>query len=385
MPGSARDFFTNHVIESVSESGAVDFSGDRIDVLQSRKSYTTYNVKETLEAKIVRLCKEVNEAKAEVLEHEQPSNNAAQEAGAKFRKDKSVLEGLESVLKQLQASTTGITNTNEQESTSSLAQKLYSNLSIGTHPSSSSNSKSKDEEEAVKRKNEIAQVAHLEERIARLEKIIGLAEANSTKESYRPILETLQDLKQRLKLLTSTPMTLDTSANNLRTLIASVEKLKSMRGPVGPAARNSSITTSVSTPPSVSGASGVGTGGNSDTQLVDPMSDLGSFDSTGLSQTQIVKINQLYSKLPLLERFEAILPKVLERIKCLRGIHADAESANASLKEMNSVILGLQTDLNSWQTALVGVEEKLQTFQVTSVENRKQIQEWVDDLKTRIK
>lgn len=349
----ARTFFTNTVADPDIEGA--DF-GDRIDVVHSRASYATYSVKETLEAKIARLTREVDEAKRELELEKRPAESRTGKR-SKQQQDGEVVEGLEAVLKQLQVSTSSAPST--------VDQKLFSHLTIDTESKASASKKA---DKNADHSSQISQLASLEDRISKLEKIIGLAEADSFKASYRPVLETLQDLRQRLQLLTSTPAALDMAANNLRNLIISLDKLKS-----GKATRQPSTASP--------GSSGAAAPDSSASQSEVPP----AIDGNGLPVSQAAKIDQLYSKLPVVEKFHILLPRILERLKTLRGIHADAESTNASIKDMDSAILGLKTDLKNWQSALVSVEEKLAKFETTSSGNKKEVKEWIDDLKSRTK
>lgn len=351
----ARTFFTNTVADPDIEGA--DF-GDRIDVVHSRASYATYSVKETLEAKIARLAREVDEARRELeLEKRPAESRVGKQKQSKQQQDGEVLEGLEAVLKQLQVSTSSAAST--------VDQKLFSHLTVVDTESKTGTSK-KDDDKIPNYNAQIVQLASLEDRISKLEKIIGLAEADSFKASYRPVLETLQDLRQRLQLLTSTPAALDMAANNLRNLITSIEKLKSGKATRQPSTTSPSSSGTAPDHPSTS------------------QSELPSvIDANGLPVSQAAKIDQLYSKLPVVEKFHILLPKILERLKSLRGIHADAESTNLSVRDMDSVILGLKTDIKNWQSALVSVEEKLTKFETMSSENKKEVKEWIDDLRSR--
>lgn len=272
-----------------------------------------------------------------------------QELGARAAKAEQI-DGLEDVLRQLKL-TTAAPGGGDADA------RLFKDLTVVETPVAAP---------AVQDRAMVVraeQVVQLEARVARLEKIVGLAEADASTESYRPVLETLQDVRQKLKLLTSTPAALDTAAANLRTLVGTIERLKTTKGSRQVSAVVEEGSPDAATP--LGGESG------------------GNLGSNTLSAAQVAKINRLYANLPQLEKLQMVLPKVLGRIKSLRSLHTNAESTIESIKDMDSVILGLKTDLKAWQSALVSVEEKLIQFEATSAENKQQIQEWVTDLKAR--
>lgn len=350
VPAStARTFFETAVVDIPTDGDAgfdtLSSGGGRIVTSGPRGGYATYKVKESVEAKLARLRREVEEVKMELG------------AGEKYGEQKGEVEGLQEVLKKLE-----ITTSNKTEN----SRRLYSDLNIDDEPSQET-SKSDDTSADATHRQDIKQLVQFEARVAKLESIVGLAEIDPQTVGYRPLLETLRELRQRLKLLTSTPVAVETAITNLRPLIAAMDQVKAARAPVSAstAARKPSSAAADSEPFNRSEA------------LV------ASNSSAVFSPEQAATIQKLYKDLPALAQLQTAMPKVLARLKALRRLHLDAESTNEYVGSMDAAIRGLRTDLKTWQQTLEQVEEKVGQVESTSKSNRKEVEEWVADLKSR--
>ncbi|KAM0248083.1 hypothetical protein ACHAP5_003664 [Fusarium lateritium] len=99
---------------------------------------------------------------------------------------------------------------------------------------------------------------------------------------------------------------------------------------------------------------------------------------------QEAKINALYGILPTIENLTPILPPLLDRLRSLRAIHADAATASDTLARIEKQQAEMATELKQWNDGLVKIETAIKEGN-TSVENNKQVmEEWVKDLEERM-
>ncbi|KAF5659696.1 dynactin subunit 2 [Fusarium heterosporum] len=99
---------------------------------------------------------------------------------------------------------------------------------------------------------------------------------------------------------------------------------------------------------------------------------------------QEAKINALYGILPTIENLTPLLPPLLDRLRSLRAIHADAATASDTLSRIEKQQAEMAAELKQWNEGLVKIEVAIKEGNV-SVENNKQImEEWVKDLEERI-
>ncbi|KAF4993742.1 hypothetical protein FGRMN_6269 [Fusarium graminum] len=99
---------------------------------------------------------------------------------------------------------------------------------------------------------------------------------------------------------------------------------------------------------------------------------------------QEAKINALYGILPTIESLTPLLPPLLDRLRSLRAIHADAATASDTLSRIEKQQAEMAAELKQWNEGLVKIEVAIKEGNV-SVENNKQVMEgWVKDLEERI-
>ncbi|KAM0341015.1 hypothetical protein ACHAPU_010247 [Fusarium lateritium] len=114
--------------------------------------------------------------------------------------------------------------------------------------------------------------------------------------------------------------------------------------------------------------------------------ELGRNGSTAQSEEseQEAKINALYGILPTIENLTPLLPPLLDRLRSLRAIHADAATASDTLSRVEKQQAEMAAELKQWNEGLVKIEVAIKEGKV-SVENNKQVmEEWVKDLEERI-
>ena len=200
----------------------------------------------------------------------------------------------------------------------------------------------------------LAKAADFDGRLAMLEKALGISpqelplSATGTPKSILPTLDTLQ--RQISVLSESTPSFLDSISRRVRTLTQEAERLEESRK----AAKAAQV--------ALRAAGG----------------DTASED--GEESEQAAKINALYGTLSTIENLAPILPSLLDRLRSLRAIHADAATASESLDRAEKKQAEMAADINNWREGLEKVEEAMKSGEITMGGNMKVVEGWVKDL-----
>lgn len=338
-------FFKTKVLESVNS----DLKKQHSNIVYKSR-YHSYEIEETLEAKIARLTKEVAEVQQEV-EH---NANNLHLLGTERQLDN--VEDLSEILKHIKVATLKNSNT---------AEIIPEEVSI-------SNIKSESAKQHITKHNhpvfevsssQVSKIAKMTDRLAVLEKQIGLDELDTTDTRYKPILVSLQETRQRLKLITNSPAALEASANNLKTVIDTIGKIRSLE----PSHMNPSSSSKASTDNSKSF-----------------VPDSENLDVDGTSRSTFQKVDYLYSKVDTIEKLETVMPKVLLRLKNLRELHADVLDTHSTVQEFDKLFLSLKTDVREWKEALADIQRKMDRLDVSSAENMDTIRKWNSDLNQKL-
>ena len=99
---------------------------------------------------------------------------------------------------------------------------------------------------------------------------------------------------------------------------------------------------------------------------------------------QISKINALYGTLPTIETLSPLLPPLLDRLRSMRLVHADAATAHNSLIQIESRQEVMAEDIRSWRAGLEKVEAVIEQEQKTMSGNMGAVEGWVKELEDRM-
>ena len=99
---------------------------------------------------------------------------------------------------------------------------------------------------------------------------------------------------------------------------------------------------------------------------------------------QISKINALYGTLPTIESLSPLLPPLLDRLRSMRLVHADATNAHNSLAQIESRQEAMAEDIRSWRAGLEKVEAVIEQEQKTMGGNMSAVEGWVKELEDRM-
>lgn len=105
---------------------------------------------------------------------------------------------------------------------------------------------------------------------------------------------------------------------------------------------------------------------------------------TGEESEQDAKVNALYGILPTIESLTPVLPPLLDRLRSLRVIHADAATASETLNRIEREQAEMATELKQWKTGLEKMESAVINGDETVKGNMQVMEGWVKDLEGRM-
>lgn len=231
-----------------------------------------------------------------------------------------------------------------------------------------------------------------EGRLALLEASIGISSSSnpfvsegSSKPALQPVLPALDQLTSRLSALTGllvgnvnpgsggastipglTTPHLEALSTRVRKLTTDAEALASARKRAADAAKAAQAArlTSSSEPGAVPA----------------PASD----GSNLADDEHAAKIQALYATLPTIQSLHPLLPSVLERLRSLRACHAGAAHAADSLDELEKRQAEMTSEIEQWREGLTAVEEKMREGEAALRSNVETVEPWVRDLESRM-
>ncbi|KAI9812416.1 MAG: hypothetical protein M1827_004647 [Pycnora praestabilis] len=395
-PDQARDHFSGAQIDA----NDVDFS-DRIN--GKRKSYRTTSRRrrkgddgaeelgdfsdeedESLERKLARLRREVEEVKAEFGKREAEKERTTDlegESNAATNVDE--ITTLSGVLDSLLVSKDGSQDSAEME----LARKLGTGMKAGgasnyrketptaINPTESEQPASYTVTYApsYQQNQALAKAADFDTRLTLLEKALGisssaLSDPNNQRAS-RAILPTLDMLHGHISILSETSASsLDTVSRRVRQLTQEAERLIEAR--TAAKAAQDALKLAQSADPNPGRSATNGTPKPEQPPLEDP--------------EQTSKINALYGTLSTIESLSPLLPSVLDRLRSLRAIHADAATASESLARAEKRQDEMTGEIRRWREGLEKVEGAMREGEGSLGKNMRVVEGWVKDLEGRM-
>ncbi|KAL2889776.1 Dynactin subunit 2 [Ceratocystis lukuohia] len=349
------------------DASTVDFS-DRVDT--KRKSYKTSSRRrrilsdnteeygdfsdeeddESLERKIARLTREVEEAKEQYGKRqlEQQANSEQQ------------LEGKQEALESLGKILEDISRPYGNQVTPHIPRHLTTAPAEQSEETEALETTKQDAtytityNPAYEQTHALAKVAEFDARLLALEKSLG---SNSTlgleldsNGMPRAILPTLDILQKQVSTLSqASTATLDSISRRVRILTQEADQLTKSRKEAKEAQ-----------------------------EALD-----GAKEGDG-SCDQESKINALYGTLPTIENLAPLLPSILDRLRSLRTIHSDAASASDILSRVEKQQTEMALELKQWREGLTKIETAIQEGSTTMQGNTKVMEEWVKDLEARV-
>lgn len=212
-------------------------------------------------------------------------------------------------------------------------------------------------------------IADFDKRLSSLESALGYVGNSSSPDpmTEKPIIPLIISLDKQISLLSSTSgSTLDTVNEKVRALLQETQRVEQARK-AAKAAQDDSMP------------------GQNRYRLSRDASRDARPSSTEIDAELASKINALYGTLPSIESLAPLLPPVLERLRSLRALHADAASASQNLSRVESRQDEMEGELKSWKEGLENLEGMMKQGEQTMRENMGSIEGWVKELEGRMK
>jgi nuclear migration protein JNM1 len=99
---------------------------------------------------------------------------------------------------------------------------------------------------------------------------------------------------------------------------------------------------------------------------------------------QEAKINALYAILPTIENLTPILPPLLDRLRSLRAIHADAATASQTLDQIEKQQAEIAGEIKLWKDGIEKLESTVSNGDKVMKTNVEVMEGWVKDLEQRL-
>ncbi|RPA90550.1 hypothetical protein L873DRAFT_1831686 [Choiromyces venosus 120613-1] len=318
---------------------------------------------ETLEKRLARLRREVEEVRSEIESREQ-------DPGSGF---KSSIDELSDVLEGLQT-----VSGEERGAQAKLAKKLATAMSVtpskaqeqetvpGTVTKGSSTATyTVTYAPAFKQSHALAKAADFDNRLTVLEKVLGMSASsalNIDKElPNSAMIPTLDGLSRQMSALTAwSTSSLDAANKRVKQLTEGAEKLAEARKAAKAAADARREEADQLSP------------GDSSSPVVD-------------TSEREAKINALYGALPTIENLGPLLPAVLDRLRSLRTIHADAGKAMENLTRLERRQEEIGGEIARWRAALEKVEIVVKESEGMIQGNIGKVEGWVKELEEKVR
>ncbi len=207
----------------------------------------------------------------------------------------------------------------------------------------------------------LAKAADFDSRLLVLEQALGVGsssmhefDSNGLPRALIPLLEQMH--KQVTTLSEASVPSLDSISRRVRALTQEAEGLEKARRNAK-AAHEALASTGAAPPDEVANA----------------------YDSEQMS-----KINALYGTLPTIENLAPLLPPLLDRLRSLRMLHADAATASETLASLEKKQAEMSGEIQQWREGLEKLEGAVREGDATMTKNVDVISGWVKDLEERM-
>lgn len=208
----------------------------------------------------------------------------------------------------------------------------------------------------------LAKAADFDRRLVVLEKALGVGspampefDSNGLPRAIIPLLEHLH--KQISTLSDASVPSLDSISRRVRALTLEAENLEKAR-------RNAK------TAQEVLASAGAAPAHESATAAED--------------SEQAAKINALYGTLPTIQNLTPLLPPLLDRLRSLRMIHADAATAAETFARLEKKQSEMAAEIQQWKQGLEKVEDAIRQGDAAMAKNMDVMSEWVKGLEDKM-
>ncbi|KAI4221547.1 MAG: hypothetical protein LQ349_007816, partial [Xanthoria aureola] len=337
---------------------------------------------ESLERKLARLRREVAEVKesyqkrsteADAKQRVPTTQDESVPAEGKASEPVEALESLTRVLEDIERSE----NTSQDGSSQRLIGRLNKRLDPGDIQTT--NETTRDAEDHENKGNDIdrtssyyqtqtfSKISDFDKRLRLLEAALGMdliALPTKDRSASRAVLPVLDGLDRQISSISTSDSSLDRISRQIRQMTQDAEKLTEARAAA--AKQLTANQSAIERKRSSTTRSG------------------GSAPEAREDLDQASKVNALYGTLPTIESLSPLLPMVLDRLRSLRIIHADAANASESLAKVENRQAAMAEELKEWREGLEKMELALQRGETSMKENMGMVDGWVKELESRI-
>jgi nuclear migration protein JNM1 len=348
-------------------------------------------VEESRAQKIARLVREVEEMEAQLPRGVDSSDDQAlEQQGVELREqDERVVQRLSKALRAMQ--------TRSIAPTSDTAKLAADETLPGTLPSPQNASQAHPSQstQAVEEHTSrvLSRAAALEARLSALESLVGSTTTDSTTTSSintgKPMLSHLALLEKQVTTINTTnPPQLESMSSQIQQLLQVTRTLSSARELSATSLQKLQAQRSMGVPRGVNPALLA----TSSFNYVDKNASMVPRTEAPQPTPQLLedpehlaRVDKLYSTLPSIEAALPVLPAIIERLRTLRFVHADAANARQGIKDLHKRQVDICAELTRWKEALDKVEIVIKEGTDTEKVNREEIEAWVKEMESRVK
>ncbi|KAG5972704.1 hypothetical protein E4U55_000742 [Claviceps digitariae] len=302
---------------------------------------------ESLERKVARLTREVEEARAEYMKRSSAIGGNSQNEALPTEGLSSLSQVLDEIAKPLGLDTS-------QAPTNAAVSFPTTIDQVEGVPTEDGATYTITYAPSYEQSHALAKAADFDRRLLMLERALGISSSSATEAGSnglpRAILPTLDGLEKQVSTLAqASTSNLDAISRRVRTLAAEQDKLNETREKAK-ALRE----------------------------------ELGKQSPAPVDESeQESKIKALYGILPTIENLTPMLPPLLDRLRSLRAIHAEAATASQTLERIESQQTEMNGELKLWKEGLEKVEHSMKDGETLMKENVKVMEGWIKDLEAR--
>jgi nuclear migration protein JNM1 len=231
-----------------------------------------------------------------------------------------------------------------------------------------------------------AAIAAFADRLSSIESALGLGSVPSTNESHS-ILPTLASLSTQITALSATLASSSTSASYSRSQTSgSVPHLDAVASRLRNLTSESDklVLSRKRALESLHDLQEARTRLPSSFNSAATQSDPSRDQAASLFEDSSAKIAALYATLPTIQGLQPLLPVVLERLRSLHVLHADAAGAKSDLEEVVNQQAATSQEIERWRKGLEDVEAKMAEYRKGVSGNTEVIGKMVEDIEERL-
>lgn len=113
---------------------------------------------------------------------------------------------------------------------------------------------------------------------------------------------------------------------------------------------------------------------------LDENDDPAERDTSRATVSKSIKIDEVYEKLPMINKYNALAPMLLTRLKRLNKIHHELENSIDLSGSIDQILQDIESDMKNWDQSLNTLDEKLTNYEKNFEQNSISMQERISDL-----